>query len=75
MKEFLKTSKTFISYPDAHELYVAGNFEFCLRKMGKQYILFHYDEVNGEEYFIGVVDDVEDLKYTLEQAGGVWEDE
>lgn len=70
--EEIQKLKTFTRYNIT--TFYSSYFEYCLKLTGDHWILFHHCEVDGELSFIGIPDDVEDLKYIFEQAGGVWID-
>ena len=64
--------KTFTKYNDT--TFYSSYFERALKLVGEHWILFHHCEVDGDLSFIGIPDDIEDLKYIFEQSGGVWLD-
>lgn len=71
-KEDIITLRTFTKYNEF--TFYSEHFEHALKLTGDHWILYHHCEVDGELSFIGIPDDVEDLKYIFEQAGGVWLD-
>ena len=71
-KEILDKLKTYIEW---NKVYYAGRFELCIKKVAGEWTLFEYNELNGDERYLNVPVDLDDLKYLTEKYGVQWEDD